>query len=132
MLRENYESAYQWQRKQHVVDGAFTEDDKRLLEKNASNIVRETGISMYEIRKRLANRYDRAIENNALHEAIDEGIRQDWLGCCQPKRYNQDSGLVDRNVVLTEKGFGVIFENGFQAVMTMTHSVYLPKPEEKK
>lgn len=101
-----------------------------MCEAESKKVVREIGISMYEFRRRLATRYNRTIENEAIHQAIDLGIEQQLVQWGQPKRYDTEKGLVEHNIVLTERGFESIFQKGIELVMTLTHSVYIPKPGE--
>jgi hypothetical protein len=122
MFKENYEDALQRKSRERLRGSSLTEKDMRFFEAEAKIVVCETGISMYEFRQRFDNRYETAIGNDSLHEAIDQGIRQDWFQLGKPKNYVRE-GSPDRNIVLTQKGFERIFEKGFEEFMAMTHSL---------
>jgi hypothetical protein len=129
MFKENYEDALQRKSRRGPRENPLTEQDKRAIEEEAKTVVCEIGISMYEFRKRFDDRYDTAIGNIALHEAITQGINQQWFQLGQPKGYVRE-GEPQRNIVLTQKGFERIFEKGFDEFMTLTHSYVLSKLEE--
>jgi hypothetical protein len=128
MLKENYDGElYQQQRLRKARSASLTEEEVQSCQAEAKKIVCEIGISMYEYSKRLRIRYNRTIEQEAIHHAIELGISFNLLQWSQPKRYDAEKGLVGRNIVLTENGFETLFDKVMELNMNMTHSLYMPK-----
>jgi hypothetical protein len=127
MLRENYDSELRQQRfRMSVRNRSLTPEEIKSCEMEAKKVVCEIGISMNQFRRR----YSKTIENEAIHQAINLGIERELVQWSQPKRYDAEKGSEGRFIILTEKGFEYIFQEGVELVMTMTHSLYIPKPGE--
>ena len=129
MLRDNYDKAlFQQQRKRKGTQNrSLTKEELQICELEAKAAVCEIGISMYEFRKRMRTIYDRTVETDAIHEAVELGITNKLLLWGQARRYDEEKGLVGQNIVLSDEGFKAISEEGTQRTMTITHSSYLPK-----
>jgi hypothetical protein len=129
MLKETYDGElYRQQRLRKATrPGSLTKEEAESCIAEAKKVVCEIGISMYKFRQHLRTRYNRTIEQEAIHQTIELGISYNLLQWSQPRRYDDEKGLVGRNIVLTEQGFEAIFEKGTERVMTVTHSIYIPK-----
>jgi hypothetical protein len=129
MLKENYDSELYRQQRLRIGTRprSLTPEEMQLCRAEARKAVCETGISMYRYSKHLKTRYNRTIETEAIHQAVELGISNKLLQLSQPRRYDVEKGSVGQNIALTEKGFEAIFETGTERVMTIIHSIYIPK-----
>jgi hypothetical protein len=131
MFRENYDN--ELYRQERILIGArprpLSSEEKQLCQAEAKKVVCEVGISMYQFGRRMETRYNRTIETDAIHQAVELGVEKQLVQWSRARRYDSEKGPMGRNIVLTEKGYETIFEKGIELVMTIAHSLYIPKPE---
>lgn len=129
MLKENYDN--ELSRLQRISMGPrprpLTPEEKQECQVGAKKAVCETGISMYKFSKFLKSRYRKTIETEAVHHAVELGIRNGLLSWSNPRRYDMEKGAVGQNIVLTEKGFDAIFQKWTEIHLAMINSLYMPR-----
>jgi hypothetical protein len=133
MLKENYDNELSrlQKKKMGVHNRSLGIEEKQECEEVAKKVVCEIGISMYQFKKTLLSRYKRTIENEAIHQAVDEGKELGFLRWGAPRRYDTGRGGEWQNIVLTEKAFEAIKDPGFNSALTMMHLSYVLKPRRR-
>jgi len=134
MFEEFYNSEWSNQQKTRIGirNRVLTQDERRRCQEEAKKVVCEIGISMYQFRKWLDERFYLTIENQAIHEAIEEGIKLKWFVRSQPRRFDPMKGKERFNVVLTDEGFRLLTDTGFQIAVNAVYSSYLSKSRRRR
>ena len=129
MFGEFYNSEWSNQQKTRIGirNRVLTEDERRRCQEEARKVVCEIGVSMYQFRKWLDERLYLTIEHQAIHEAIEEGIKHKWFVRSQPRRFDPMKGKERFNVVLTDEGFRLLTDTGFQIAVNAVYTSYLSK-----
>jgi hypothetical protein len=130
ILRETYDN--ELTRLQRKMGKNLTPEQKVEYLKTAKKAICQTGVSMYRFTQIFKSRYQRVVENDAMHQAIERGIQNDLLQWSEPRRIDySDSGIELRNVTLTEKGFQALNQPGFDLAITTIHTSYIEKMRGK-
>jgi hypothetical protein len=131
---EFYNSEWSNQQKARIGirNRVLTQDEIGSCQEEAKKVVCEIGISMYQFRRWLDERFYLTIENQAIHEAIEEGIKLKWFAWSQARRYDPMKGKERFNVVLTAEGFKLLSDIGFQIAVNAVYSSYLSKSRRRR
>jgi hypothetical protein len=134
MFGEFYNSEWSNQQKARIGtrNRVPTEDERRKCQEEAKKVVCEIGVSMYQFRKWLDERLHLTIEHQAIHEAIDEGIENKWFAQSQPRRFDPMRGMERFNVTLTDEGFRLLTDRGFQIAINAVYTSYFSKSRRRR
>jgi len=133
MLKENYDNELSRLQKKKMGsrNRSLTLEETQECLEGAKKVVCEIGISMYQFRKFLNSRYQRKIENEAVHQTVEKGIELGLLQWGAPRRYDTLKGGEWKNIILSEKGFEHVSNSGFNLALTMMHLSYMSKPRRR-
>jgi hypothetical protein len=133
LFKENYDNALSFHQKKLMGsrNRPLTSEEEEACLKRAKEAVCEIGVSMYQFRKFLNTRYKKTVENEAIHQAVEKGIAQEWLQWGSPRRFDSDRGEELRNIILTEKGFEIIRTPGVQLAISFIHTSYVDRPRRR-
>lgn len=106
----------------------LSSEERIECEERAKESICKIGASMYHFSKWMRRRYGKTIENDAIHDAIELGIKEKWLNWASPRSVNPETGVERRNIVVTEEGFEYIQEQAFRKQVSVIYSAYMLEP----
>jgi hypothetical protein len=127
LLKEAYDNEFTRYGRKYSGTG-LTDQQQEECQKAAKKAICQTGLSTYRFTQLFKSHYQRVVENEAIHQAVEKGIENELLGWGEPRSLDFSGKNPElRNIILTEKSYQLFGQYGFELFLASIHSAYIEK-----